>query len=117
MRDRFGGLGLRQPIIHPNRNMTRELRHLTIGDERADGDEAAVARRESPLDSCLSSLASASLASSAEEMARSDSLSSSLSAPAVIRAEWKDGLAVLRCIVAVFAGCCCRWLSPPRMSL
>ena len=46
MRDRFGDLDLRQPIIHPDRNMTRELRHLTIGDEGADGDEAAVARRE-----------------------------------------------------------------------
>src|SRR3954453_18057742 len=43
MGDGFGDLRLRQPIVHPNGDMTGELRDLTGGDERADGDEAAVA--------------------------------------------------------------------------
>ena len=44
--DLDGDLGLRQAIVHPDRDVPRELRHLTVGDQRADCDQAAVARRE-----------------------------------------------------------------------
>ena len=46
MRDRLGDLGLRQTIVHPDRDMAGQLRDLTIGDQGADRDQAAVARRE-----------------------------------------------------------------------
>ena len=46
MRHGLGDLGLRQAIVHPDGDVARELRHLTIGDQCADGDEAAVARGE-----------------------------------------------------------------------
>ena len=46
MRHGLGDLALGKPVIHPNRDMARELRNLTACDERADRDEAAVARRK-----------------------------------------------------------------------
>ena len=46
MRDDFAGLGAGQAIVHPEREVGGQLRRLAIGDKRADGDEAAVARRE-----------------------------------------------------------------------
>ena len=46
MRDGLGDLGLRQAIVHPDRDMAGQLRDLTVGDQSADRDQAAVARRE-----------------------------------------------------------------------
>ena len=46
MRDGLRDLTLRQAVVHADRDMARELRDLTIGDQRADGDETAVPRRE-----------------------------------------------------------------------
>src|SRR3954452_6382677 len=41
-----GDLRLRQAIVHPDRDMAGQLRDLTVGDQSADRDQAAVARRE-----------------------------------------------------------------------
>ena len=46
MCDGLCDLGLRQAIVHPDRDMAGQLRDLTIGDQGADRDQAAVARRE-----------------------------------------------------------------------
>ena len=46
MGDGLRDLRLRQAIVHPDRDMTCQLRDLTVGDQSADRDEAAVARRE-----------------------------------------------------------------------
>jgi hypothetical protein len=46
MRDGLGNLGLRQAIVHPDRDMAGQLRDLAVGDESVDRDQAAVARRE-----------------------------------------------------------------------
>src|SRR5437879_3825602 len=46
MRDRLGDLGLGQAIVHPDIQMTGELRDLARGNQRADRDEAAVARHK-----------------------------------------------------------------------
>src|SRR4051794_31199651 len=46
MRDGLGDLGLRQAIVHPDRDMAGQLRHLTVGDQGADCDQASVARGE-----------------------------------------------------------------------
>jgi hypothetical protein len=46
MRDGLGDLGLRQAIVHPDRDVAGQLRHLTIGDQSADRDQTAVARRQ-----------------------------------------------------------------------
>ena len=42
----LGDLRLRQPVIHADRDVPRQLCDLTVGNERTDGDEAAVAGRE-----------------------------------------------------------------------
>ena len=46
MRHYLRDLGLSQPIVHANRDVADELPDLTVGDERADRDQTAVARRE-----------------------------------------------------------------------
>jgi hypothetical protein len=46
MRDGLGDLGLGKAIVHTDGDMAGELRHLTIGDQSADRDQAAIARRE-----------------------------------------------------------------------
>ena len=42
----LGDLGLREAIVHPDWNMADELRHLAVGDQGTDRDQAAVARGE-----------------------------------------------------------------------
>ena len=44
MRDCLGDLGLRQAIVPPDRDMAGQLRDLTIGNQGADRDQAAVER-------------------------------------------------------------------------
>src|SRR5882672_4058266 len=46
MRDGLRGLRLRQPVIHRPVEMRRKLGCLSIGDQRADGDETAVPWRK-----------------------------------------------------------------------
>jgi hypothetical protein len=42
----FGGLFLSQPVVPGTIQMTSDLRDLTGSDQRANGDQAAVARRK-----------------------------------------------------------------------
>ena len=46
MRDRFCGLRLRQAVVHRPIEVRGQLRNLPRCDERADGDETAVAGRK-----------------------------------------------------------------------
>jgi len=46
MREGLGGLGLREPVIHRPVEMVGNLRDLAGSDQRADGDQAAIAGRQ-----------------------------------------------------------------------